>query len=150
MRKFARTLTIIGILLLVGVLWNDRSDLTARRASDTDSRNEVRSEPRLTSDFWGRAETLEDHFRRHGADFQARDAADYARQAHLFQQRAYSSGLPAKRDGDGSLRIFDPRTGAFGAYNGDGTTRTYFKTSDPRYFDRQPGERVTLRPRLNQ
>lgn len=150
MRKFARTLTIIGILVFAGVLWNDRSDRTASHASEADSRDEVRSRTRSTSDFWGRAETLEDHFRRHGADFQARDAADYARQAHLFRQRAYSSGLPAKRDGDGSLRIFDPRTRAFGAYNGDGTTRTYFKASDPRYFDRQPGERVNLGPRLNQ
>ena len=150
MRKFARTLTIFSILLLVGVLWNDRSDRNARHTADPDSRSEVRNEMRSTSNFWGRAETLEDHFRRHGADFQARDAADYARQAHLFRQRAYSSALPAKCDGDGSLRIFDPRTGAFGAYNGDGTTRTYFKSSDPRYFDRQPGERVNLRPPLNQ
>ncbi len=105
----------------------------------------VRDEQRANGNAWGNPSTLEDHFVRHGADFRARNEEDYARQAHQLLQRARTSRLPAKRDADGTLRIFDPRTGAFGAYNADGTTRTYFKPDSPTYFDRQPGVPVDLR-----
>jgi len=37
---------------------------------------------------WGNYSTLPDHFARHGADFHARDAEDYARMAWEFRQRA--------------------------------------------------------------
>lgn len=95
---------------------------------------------------WGRMDTLADHFQRHGGDFNARDAEDYAVQAAALLQRARTAGLPAKRDAaDGSLRVYDPATGAFGAYNGNGTTRTFFKPGNPGYFDRQPGTPVDLR-----
>lgn len=94
---------------------------------------------------WGRPETLPDHFARHGRDFGARDADDYAAQAHAFLERAKASGLSAKRDHDGSLRIYDAATGTFAAYNADGTTKTFFKPGNPTYFDRQPGTPVDLR-----
>ncbi len=93
---------------------------------------------------WGRPETLPDHFARHGSDFHARDAEDYAAQATAFLQRAKAIGLPAKRDRDGSLRVYDRATDTFGAYNGDGTTKTFFKPGSPSYFERQPGEPVDL------
>ena len=98
-----------------------------------------------TRQTWGRIETLADHFERHGRDFNARKPDDYAAQAAAFLQRARTTGLPAKRDADGSLRVFDPATGAFAAYNRDGTTRTYFKPGSPGYFERQPGTPVDLR-----
>jgi pyocin large subunit-like protein len=98
-----------------------------------------------TRQTWGRMETLADHFARHGKDFGAGDADDYAAQAAAFLERARTTGLPAKRDADGSLRVFDRSTGAFGAYNSNGTTRTYFKPGKPGYFDRQPGVLVDLR-----
>ena len=98
-----------------------------------------------TRQTWGRMETLADHFARHGRDFHARDPDDYAAQAAAFLQRAKTTGLPAKRDADGSLRVFDPATGAFAAYNRDGTTKTYFKPGSGDYFDRQPGTPIDLR-----
>jgi pyocin large subunit-like protein len=72
--------------------------------------------------------SLPDHFARHGADFKAKDADDYARLAWEFLQRARSEGLPMKVDEEGVLRVFDPTTGAFAAYNRDGKTKTFFKT----------------------
>ena len=42
-------------------------------------------------------------------------------------------------DSDGTIRVWDPKTRAFAAYNRDGTTRTYFKPGSPDYFERQPG-----------
>jgi hypothetical protein len=91
---------------------------------------------------WGNMPALADHFARHGQDFQARDADDYARQAWSFRQRAMTTSLPMKLDEDGTLRIYDPNTGAFAAYNRDGTTKTYFKPGSRDYFARQPGRPV--------
>src|SRR5260221_3050848 len=70
---------------------------------------------------WGRPDTLPDHFARHGQDFHARDADDYPAQAAAFLQHAKTTGLPAKRAGDGSLRIYDPATHTIDAYTTNGT-----------------------------
>jgi pyocin large subunit-like protein len=94
---------------------------------------------------WGRPETLNDHFARHGRDFQANSPEDYAAKATAFLQRAKTDGLPAKRDRDGSLRVYDPSTDTFAAYNSDGTTKTFFKPGSPTYFERQPGTPIDLR-----
>ncbi len=91
---------------------------------------------------WGNMPALADHFARHGQDFQARDPDDYARQAWSFRQRAMATSLPMKLDVDGTLRVFDAMTGAFAAYNRDGTTKTYFKPGSRDYFARQPGRPV--------
>jgi hypothetical protein len=94
---------------------------------------------------WGNYGSLQDHFVRHGGDFQARDAEDYAGQAWAFRQRAIATGLPMKLDEDGSLRVFDPASGAFAAYHRDGTTKTFFKPGSRDYFARQPGRPVKPR-----
>jgi len=93
---------------------------------------------------WAHPETVNDHFRRHGADFHARDAEDYAAQAWRFRRSAAAAGFRAKKDAKGVLRIYDPVSGTFGAYNADGTTRTFFKPGTDAYFDRQPGKVVVL------
>ena len=96
---------------------------------------------------WGQLASLQDHFDRHGADFHARDPEDYARLAWEFQQRAKAEGLPTKIDEDGVVRIFDPKSGAFAAYNRNGTTKTFFKPDSRGYFERQPGELVKSKAR---
>ena len=88
---------------------------------------------------WGNPKTLEDHFQRHGADFEAENPEDYARQARAFYLNRDQYQI--KTDADGTARIYDAATNAFGAYNADGTTKTYFKPGNGQaYFDRQPGE----------
>jgi RHS repeat-associated protein len=91
---------------------------------------------------WGRAETLADHFARHGGDFAAKTADDYASMASRFFQESQAAKLPTKIDSQGVIRVFDPKTGTFGSFNPNGTTRTLFKPSSPTYFDRQPGTLV--------
>lgn len=92
---------------------------------------------------WGNPSSLPDHFARHGADFGARDQEEYARMAWELGQRAKTEHLPTKIDDYGVRRVYDPRTGAFAAYNRDGTTKTFFKPGSPGYFDRQPGRLIT-------
>jgi len=93
---------------------------------------------------WGAPRTLQDHFDRHGADFAAKNPEDYAAQAWIFLRRAKVEGLPAKVDDDGVLRVYEPKTRSFAAYNKDLTTRTYFKPGRRDYFDDQPGRPVDL------
>jgi hypothetical protein len=99
-----------------------------------------------TERTWGSLRTLQDHFDRNGADFHAKSPDDYARQAWEFLRRAISEGYPAKLDdSDGTLRVWDAKTGAFAAYNRDRTTKTYFKPGSPDYFARQPGRPIKLK-----
>ena len=115
------------------------------------ARDKQKNEPRASqsasgvSQTWGNPRSLDDHFERHGRDFSARSADEYAQMAADFFRRAKAESLPAKIDDAGTIRIFDPRTGAFGAYNRNGTTKTFFKPGSNGYFDRQPGRRVDLR-----
>jgi len=105
----------------------------------------VQRTPPPTRQTWANPYSLEDHFDRHGADFRATNADDYAAQAWLFFQRAMDEGLPAKFDeDDGTFRVYDPKTGAFAAYNKWGKTKTYFKPGSSGYFQRQPGKLVRI------
>ncbi len=96
-----------------------------------------------TRETWGWMASLQDHFDRHGRDFGSRDPDHYAAQAWSFLQRARIQRLPMKWDhSDGTLRVMDPKSHAFAAFNEDGTTKTYFKAHSPGYWDRQPGALV--------
>jgi len=88
---------------------------------------------------WGNPKTLADHFARHGKDFGAKSADDYARQASDFFRRSQADRLPTKIDAEGVIRVYDPRSNTFGSFNPDGTTKTYFRPTSPTYFDSQPG-----------
>ena len=93
---------------------------------------------------WGNLPSLQDHFERHGGDFKAADPDDYARMAWVFLQRGKRGEVLVKLDDEGVLRLFDPKSRAFAAYNRDGTTKTFFKPNSRDYFDRQPGNLVKL------
>jgi len=87
---------------------------------------------------WGNPDTLQKHFNDHGADFGSANPNDYANQANNFYNN--SGNYQVKVDADGVIRVYDSATNSFGAYNADGTTRTFFKpTGGQGYFDRQPG-----------
>ena len=93
-----------------------------------------------TSATWGNIDSLQDHFARHGADFGATSPDDYAAKAWQFLQRAKREGLPTKWDeSDQTLRVWDPKTRSFAAFDSRGRTRTFFKPSNPTYWERQPG-----------
>ncbi len=97
--------------------------------------------------IWANWPSLPDHFARHGGDFQAKNADDYAVMSWEFLQRAKAEGLPAKVDETGVLRVFDTKSGTFASYNRDGTTKTFFKPGSRDYFERQPGKAVNLKNR---
>jgi hypothetical protein len=98
---------------------------------------------------WARPETLRDHVwggptrpngPPHGPDFGVRTQGQYTRQATDLLQDAPSKGYDVKVARDGSVRVYDPATNTFGAYNADGTTKTFFKPSrGVAYWNSQAG-----------
>jgi hypothetical protein len=108
---------------------------------DTGSPADIAAPP--TRQTWGNVSTLQDHFDRHGRDFSSKSPDDYAAQAWSLLQRARAESLPMKLDEtDGTLRVFDPQTRAFAAYNSAGRTKTFFKPESSSYWLRQPGRPV--------
>jgi pyocin large subunit-like protein len=88
---------------------------------------------------WSDPRTLARHFRDHGGDFGDTSPRAYADRASSFLKTAVRAGYPIKVDEEGIIRIYDPNTNTFGAFNPDGSTRTFFKPTSNRYWMRQPG-----------
>ena len=92
---------------------------------------------------WGYMDSLQDHYDRHGPDFRCTSPDDYAAKAWMFLQYAKQNGLPMKWDAsDGTLRIWEPKSRAFAAYNRNGTTKTFFRPNNESYWGRQPGKPI--------
>jgi pyocin large subunit-like protein len=82
---------------------------------------------------------LEEHYQKHGAEFGNIDKAEYLRLAQALRDAPAGGGniLEVKRL-DGQFTRFDRRKGYFGAYNADGTIRTFFiPAQGEHYFHRQ-------------
>jgi pyocin large subunit-like protein len=85
---------------------------------------------------WGGDDAhLADHVDRHGADFgiDKTDAATYAHLAEDFLKEADYGKFWVLIDNKGVIRMWDPTTKTFAAYNKDGTTRTLFKPDQNKY-----------------
>jgi len=81
---------------------------------------------------------LDEHFAKHGAEFGNISEDEYLRAAQKLRDRRVGGPvLEIVRD-DGTVSRFDRSSGAFLAFNRDGTIRTFFKPNDgERYFRRQ-------------
>jgi hypothetical protein len=138
----ARVPLATNSFIVPGKTFRERAPPNASEATSTTRGAEAARKAPPARETWGDLRSLPDHFERHGRDFKAKDADDYARIAWEFQQGAKAKGLLIKVDSDGVTRIYDPKSGALGAYNRDGTTKTFFKPNSRDYFERQPGELV--------
>ena len=87
--------------------------------------------------FRSRAQ-LDEHFAKHGAEFGAISEAEYLRLAQELRDASAGGPILEARRPDGEFSRFDRRHGYFGAYNPDGTIRTFFiPNNGERYFQRQ-------------
>jgi pyocin large subunit-like protein len=81
---------------------------------------------------WGRPETHIDHAARHAADFgiASWNIVAYALTARSYLRAVRAEGYLVKLDPRTSaLRIYDPITNTFAAFNADRTTATIYKPS---------------------
>jgi pyocin large subunit-like protein len=86
---------------------------------------------------------LEEHYDKHGAEFGRITKQDYLRQAQLLRDAAVGGPVLQTVRGDGVTTRFDRQTGAFIAFNPNGTIRTFFKPNDGERYYRRQAERVS-------
>jgi pyocin large subunit-like protein len=85
---------------------------------------------------------LSQHYQKHGQEFGAISKAEYLRLAQELRDAPVGGPILEARRPDGEFSRFDRRRGYFGAYNPDGTIRTFFIPNDgERYFRRQARRR---------
>jgi len=81
---------------------------------------------------------LEEHYAKHGAEFGRISKQDYLHQAQLLRDAEVGGPVLQTVRTDGVTTRFDRQTGAFIAFNRNGTIRTFFKPHDgERYYRRQ-------------
>ena len=83
-------------------------------------------------------ELMEEHYRKHGAEFGNISETQYLHLAQHLRDTPPGNGILELDRRDGAITKFDRRNGYFGAYDADGTIRTFFIPNDgERYFERQ-------------
>lgn len=81
---------------------------------------------------------FEEHFAKHGREFGSISPQEYLHRAQALRDAPPGGPILQAMKPGGIVTRFDRRNGAFGAYNRDGTIRTFFKPNDgERYFHRQ-------------
>lgn len=85
---------------------------------------------------------LEEHYAKHGAEFGGISRQEYLARAQALRDAPLGGEILQAVAPDGIVSRFDRRTGYFGAYNRDGTIRTFFiPNAGERYFHRQARKR---------
>jgi hypothetical protein len=83
---------------------------------------------------------LREHYDKHGREFGRISAAEYLALAKALRDRPAGGVVLETTRADGVVSRFDRETGAFLAFERDGTIRTFFKPRDGEaYFRRQAG-----------
>ena len=91
--------------------------------------------------FRSRAQ-FDEHYAKHGAEFGAISQGEYLRLAQELRDARPGGPILEARRPNGEFSRFDRRHGYFGAYNRDGTIRTFFiPNNGERYFERQARRR---------
>ena len=81
---------------------------------------------------------FDEHYHKHGSEFGHISKAEYLHLAQQLRDAPAGGPILEARRPDGEFSRFDKRHGYFGAYNRDGTIRTFFIPNDgERYFYRQ-------------
>ena len=81
---------------------------------------------------------LNQHFAKHGGEFRGMSKAEYLLAAQTLRDSPVGGDIEEIVRNDGTASRFDRKSGAFIAFNRDGTIRTFFKPNDgERYYRRQ-------------
>ena len=115
---------------------HDAEKTQTERSAEDQGKREAAEAARAANHYWGNPKELARHYAEHGEGVGATSKEEYADMAHelYLNKEQYQ----VKVDREGITRVYDAARNLFGAYNPDGTTRTYFApTGGQAYFDRQ-------------
>ena len=85
---------------------------------------------------------LADHYAKHGSEFGRISREEYLHLAQTLRDAPVGGDVLEIRRGDGTVSRFDRKSGAFIAFDADGTIRTFFRPNDGEaYFQRQARRR---------
>lgn len=135
---------VLALLAVVAIFayWTQAADRGGRSVAP----DPVAAEARTPADAkgWGAGigfvdtRRLDEHYDKHGAEFGRITRQDYLRQAQLLRDARVGGPVLETVRADGVTTRFDRQTGAFIAFNPNGTIRTFFKPNDgERYYRRQ-------------
>jgi hypothetical protein len=87
---------------------------------------------------------LREHFEKHGRGLGVAEMATYAARARALRDTTVGGAVLELRRADGVISRFDRGSGAFIAFDADGTIRTFFRPNDGEgYFRRQARRRAS-------
>jgi pyocin large subunit-like protein len=94
--------------------------------------------PRAAGPGFRSVELFEEHYQKHGPEFGSVTKEQYLQLAQELRDAPAGGPILESIRADGVISRFDRRHGYFGAYNRNGTIRTFFIPNDgERYFVRQ-------------
>ena len=85
---------------------------------------------------------LSEHFAKHGADFAPMTEREYLGAAQALRDAPVGGAIEEIRRADGTTSRYDRATGAFLAFNADGTIRTFFKPNNGEAYFRRQAQRL--------
>ena len=137
-----RLLTAALAAVAIFVTWGHLAERSERLIAR--DRGEKASQTTTDPRGWGNGvgfvdeRHLDEHYRKHGVEFGHITKLDYLHQAQLLRDTAVGGPVLQTVRRDGVTTRYDQQTGAFIAFNRDGTIRTFFKPNDgERYYRRQ-------------
>ncbi len=81
---------------------------------------------------------FDEHFAKHGMEFGRVSQQEYLREAQILRDEPVGGAVEEIKRSDGTVSRYDRASGAFVAFNADGTIRTFFKPNNGEvYFRRQ-------------
>ena len=126
-----------GITVLTALL-----ALAACGAEGGTQKSTVTTTSRRASVGFHSGRQLSEHFAKHGADFAPMTEQDYLRAAQALRDAPVGGAIEEIRRNDGTTSRYDRATGAFLAFNADGTIRTFFKPNNGEAYFRRQAQRV--------
>jgi pyocin large subunit-like protein len=140
-----RLLTAALAAAAIFVYWTQLGDRNARVAArDQPAATETRDSaaPARANVGFVNDRRLDEHYDKHGGEFGRITKQDYLRQAQLLRDAQVGGPVLQTVRSDGVTTRFDRQTGAFVAFNPNGTIRTFFKPNDGERYYRRQAERV--------
>ena len=150
-KRVPRKSVAFGFILSIALVASlSLSDCSSHGFPETapakDPASQVKSFPSPTRDArteigFASHERLIEHYRKHGPEFGSITLDEYLRRAQSLRDSAVGGNVLEVVRSDGVITRFDRATGAFIAFNSDGTIRTFFRPNAGEAYFRRQSER---------